>query len=404
MKLSTFRGRSLDEAHRAALAELGPDANVVATRKIPREGLMGFLGAEEFEVTVAPPIVPEPLPPARLPFFAQAAVPEPPPPAPRRDDLGAVRAELQRELRSIKSIITRATTDDTNASLRRDIEAELAELRDEIAAQELKIEMPAALRKLFGTVGVERNAAKVLAKKIQDAGAKIPTLDHAARAVADALPKASWPVSQDKRTLIAVIGPTGAGKTTTAAKIAARAILEEGRSVTLVSCDGFRVGATEQLERFAELLGADFKIASDRDGLERIVAGARTDVVIVDTAGRGPADKNAIEASLGALKLGPETEKHTLLCVPASLRDVDARRMARQFRGSLPTGLVITKLDETSSPAGLAHAPLATKLPLVALCFGQRVPEDISAVDGVALARLLGEKSAAPQRKQRAAA
>jgi flagellar biosynthesis protein FlhF len=174
----------------------------------------------------------------------------------------------------------------------------------------------------------------------------------------------SFPLSKPGKLLLSLVGPTGVGKTTTAAKLAAFAILQQKRSVTLVSSDTFRVGATPQLERFAQILGAELT--------------SNPDVVIIDTAGR-PDGRDDIELSLArAGARNGDVERRMLLCVPAALREVDARRLAKSFAPCQPTELCVTKLDETSAPSGLVHAAVASKLPLSTLCFGQRVPEDFS--------------------------
>src|SRR5262249_52826773 len=159
----------------------------------------------------------------------------------------------------------------------------------------------------------------------------------------------SWPLSSGERMLIGLVGPTGVGKTTTAAKIAARAIIEHDRTVTLVACDSFRVGAVDQLRRYAQLLGADFEIARNSRELEAIVDGATTDIVIVDTAGQGSASTDSIEAFLAQGADEGRTldgrKRHVLMCLPACVRAVDADRFAQVFSGASPTSVVITKLD-----------------------------------------------------------
>ena len=110
---------------------------------------------------------------------------------------------------------------------------------------------------------------------------------------------------------------------------------------------------------------------------------AEADVVIVDTAGRGAPAGDAIEHRLAMEVEG--RARHVLLCLSAATRAADADRMARQFSTARPTALVITKLDETSTPAGIVHACVASKLPVSTICFGQRVPEDVAQATTTAL-------------------
>ena len=84
-----------------------------------------------------------------------------------------------------------------------------------------------------------------------------------------------------------------------------------------------------------------------------------------------------------------------ILCVPASLRAVDASRVSRAFNSLCPTSLAITKIDETNAPAGIVHAAWASKLPISVLCFGQRVPEDVSSATVETLVDHVAPKKAA---------
>jgi flagellar biosynthesis protein FlhF len=156
----------------------------------------------------------------------------------------------------------------------------------------------------------------------------------------------------------------------------------DGRTVTLVGCDSFRVGAMEQLACYAGLMGAELATARTSDELRAILDNASTDVVIVDTSGRPPTADGVEIALFPARRAGREVSttrsRHVLLCVPAALRSHDAVRVAKRYGALAPTSLAITKIDETEAPAGIVHASWATRLPVSVTCFGQRVPEDIA--------------------------
>jgi flagellar biosynthesis protein FlhF len=179
-----------------------------------------------------------------------------------------------------------------------------------------------------------------------------------------------------KRTLIACMGPTGAGKTTTLAKLAARARLDLGRSVGVISLDTFRVGAVEQWQRYAALMGIPFQVASDRSSFRRALAEITADIVLVDTAGRStPASSWMLPDCLSGVT--EDMAKHALLVLPAWLRASDVTRIAGLYEVPAPTEVVITKLDETVEAGGVMHAALPESIPIAYLCGGPRVPEDI---------------------------
>jgi flagellar biosynthesis protein FlhF len=179
-----------------------------------------------------------------------------------------------------------------------------------------------------------------------------------------------------RRTLIACMGPTGAGKTTTLAKLAARARLDLGRSVGVITLDTFRVGAVEQWQRYAALMGIPFQVASDRASFRRALAEMTTDIVLVDTAGRSTQTSSWVlpECLNG---IGEEFAKHALLVLPAWLRASDVNRISGLYEVPAPTEVVITKLDETIESGGVLHAALPQSIPIAYLCSGPRVPEDI---------------------------
>jgi flagellar biosynthesis protein FlhF len=184
--------------------------------------------------------------------------------------------------------------------------------------------------------------------------------------------------------VIGIVGPPGVGKTTTAAKIAARAIADD-KTVTLVSCDTYRVGAVDQLKRYAKLLACKLMVVKTAEAMHKAIRSADTDIVIVDTAGRGPTDEQSPEAALGQERLlrdaptgWEQLKRHVLLCIEASLRSVDAEQICRRYAVCGPTALAITKLDLTGAPGGLIHGAVSSELPVSTLCMGQRVPEDIA--------------------------
>jgi flagellar biosynthesis protein FlhF len=177
--------------------------------------------------------------------------------------------------------------------------------------------------------------------------------------------------------LIACVGPTGVGKTTTLAKLAARAQIELGRKVAVISLDTFRVGAVEQMRRFAELIGVPFALAQDRTTFAQALRARPADLVLVDTPSRAPTDSAALSRLLECLSTTTDHTVNVLLAVAASIRASDVERLAPLFDACPLAGLVITKLDETSQTGGAVHVALRGPVPIAYLCNGPRVPEDL---------------------------
>ena len=383
MSPQVFRGRNVVEAHRAALEALGPEAIVLTTRTVARRGIVGWFGGSHVELSAT-------LPDPKVPASAVAAVETPFAPgayaadrAARRpaSDVTALRAELKGDLRSLKTMLSKSG----DAG---DLAAEIAQLREMIegmtAAKPQRDKATAQLQAL----GIEGPALIAMARSLRGRSGGASTVRDE---IAKALQAAEWPLGAGP-TLIALVGPSGVGKTTTAAKLAARARLDR-KSVTLVACDTYRVGAVEQLAKYAEMMGADLVTARTSDELRAILDNVRSDVVIVDTSGRPPT-ADGVEIALAPRKgatTGPGGRaRHVLLCMPAAVRSHDAARIAKRFACLGPTSLVVTKIDETDAPAGIVHACWASKLPISVVCFGQRVPEDIGAATTAALVDYVG--------------
>jgi len=186
----------------------------------------------------------------------------------------------------------------------------------------------------------------------------------------------------DFRTL-ALIGPTGVGKTTTLAKLAARA-RDRGERVAIVTLDTYRMAAVEQLRAFADLLAVPFDVAFTATDLRRLLQQhAACDRVFVDTSGRSPRDRDALPLLEGNLRAGSCA---TLLCLAAGTRAADCRVVLDAFEPLGIDAVCLTKWDETVAPGEALATVIERGLPLSHVCVGQEVPADILAADAPALA------------------
>ncbi|MGB6352775.1 MAG: flagellar biosynthesis protein FlhF, partial [Steroidobacteraceae bacterium] len=191
------------------------------------------------------------------------------------------------------------------------------------------------------------------------------------------------PVVDDLATVsggvMALVGPTGAGKTTTIAKLAARWCMRHGSdSLGLVSTDSYRIGARDQLNTYARILGVPMHAANNRKELagvlERLSA---KKLVLIDTAGMGPRDVRLTE-QLATLKYGAARAR-VLLVLPA-LADAQALdEMVCAFVRVKPAACVLTKVDEAASSGAVISTTLRHKLKIAYVCDGQRVPDDLHA-------------------------
>ena len=161
--------------------------------------------------------------------------------------------------------------------------------------------------------------------------------------------------SHDAPITIALVGPTGVGKTTTIAKLATKYRLQQGRSVTLVTADTYRIAAVDQLRQYANLFDAPFKIASTAAQMVQVFAEInKDDVVLIDTTGRSAMDIDRIEETANILSVANPTETHLVLSATstssATLRAAEAYAVTNYDR------IIVTKLDEVESFGAVASS------------------------------------------------
>jgi flagellar biosynthesis protein FlhF len=177
--------------------------------------------------------------------------------------------------------------------------------------------------------------------------------------------------------VIAVVGPTGAGKTTTIAKLAARWSMQHGsRDLALVSTDAYRIGAREQLMTYARILGAPMHAVNSGGELARVLERLKSKrLVLIDTAGMGPRDVRLTE-QLAALQLGAAGAK-VMLALPAQGEGHALEEIIRAFARVSPAACILTKVDEAASLGAVISTTMRHKLRIAYICDGQRVPEDL---------------------------
>ena len=179
--------------------------------------------------------------------------------------------------------------------------------------------------------------------------------------------------------IMALVGPTGAGKTTTIAKLAARWCLRHGsQDLALVSTDGYRIGAREQLNTYARILGAPMYAANSGKDLARVLERLKSKkLILIDTAGMGPRDVRLTE-QLAALQLGAARAR-VLLALPAQGEGHALEELVQAYAKLSPVACILTKVDEAASLGAVISTTLRHRLKIAYVCDGQRVPEDMHA-------------------------
>lgn len=199
--------------------------------------------------------------------------------------------------------------------------------------------------------------------------------------------------------VVVLAGPPGAGKTSLLVKLAMREGLGQRRAAAIISTDGHRIAATEQLRTYAAILGLPFSQAETRAALPQAVAEhSARDLILIDTPGFGRNERDWAEEWADLLSAVPG--RRTLLVLPASWRTRDLLAALPWWEVFQPTALAFTRLDETGTAGGWVAAALESGLPVAFFSTGQGIPEDLEPASGERLRAALG---AAPERPAEAA-
>jgi flagellar biosynthesis protein FlhF len=191
-----------------------------------------------------------------------------------------------------------------------------------------------------------------------------------------------------------LMGPTGTGKTTTIAKIGALWSLQQDEdfyhSVKFVTLDTFRVGAYEQLAAFGSSLHIDIDLVKSEEDVYRVIEQTKDiDVVLVDTIGKSPKDKELTIKMQTLLSVIPNDQKKIYIALSSSMKQEDIMKSIEMYASFGITSIVITKVDETQSIGNILSVAYEKNLPLLFITDGQRVPSDIHKASAATMLSLL---------------
>lgn len=411
MQVKVFEAPDMATALKLVKESLGPEALILSTRSV-RKGKGGLLGKPVLEVTAAiesPEPAPRPLmPPAAAAglygrALGAAPVGEPTPAEPEVNyaDLWRRRKvidPLEQELDALKGQVSSLNVD----SLRSEIN-ELKELVKGAVESRVGTESAPAARRP-GQPAIVRMMEALLARGLSEGVAEVivkralrnyPPKDRSitleaflAAAMVDLI-RVTHPLAPGRgpRTL-ALIGPTGVGKTTTVAKLAADFLLNQGRKIALVTIDIYRIAAAEQLKVYGEIMQLPVDVVLSPEQLRQVLERHRDkDLILIDTAGRSPRDKAGIDELEKFIGSCSGVENHLVLS--ATTREQELFGAIRRF-GRLPIdSLIFTKLDECEGLGSILNVHFKHDCPLSYLTNGQRVPEDLLPADPRRLAGMV---------------
>ncbi|MBR3498107.1 MAG: hypothetical protein IKO05_03845 [Selenomonadaceae bacterium] len=191
--------------------------------------------------------------------------------------------------------------------------------------------------------------------------------------------------------IVALLGTTGVGKTTTLAKIAAKFVLEQRTNVALITADTYRISAVEQLKTYSDILELPLEIVYNPQELASALERHRDrDLILIDTAGRSQHNDYQLRELEEFLRVNPRIEKH--LVISATTKATDARQIIKKFSQVEPDRIIFTKIDETGSLGMILNLMRDKRYSLSYITTGQSVPDEIERASAEILASFLLKK------------
>ncbi len=373
MKIQKYIARDMPEAMKRIRAELGNDAVILHSKVIYKGGFLGLFKKRNIEVLAAID-----------PSLSETPIPQQP---------------KKREVRNpvlIKQPITNTKSIDEASMSKRvsdfpDIAKQLDEINQNVQAfgdksNNVSFSIPTPITKVVNQLDkqeidptIKNRMVKELVAKWYAAGENVAESDvfkWAQQLLLGEISSYSFGEVSLAKKYINVIGPTGVGKTTTLAKIAANIILKKQKTVGFITTDTYRIGAIEQLKTYANILDVPLEVCYSMEDFEQATKKLEScDVILIDTAGRNFRNKKYVEDLMQVVDYKREMETLLVLSLTAKQRDLE--EIYQQFSAIEIDSFVFTKLDETSSYGAMINLIVSCQKGVAYITTGQNVPDDI---------------------------
>lgn len=389
VQIRTFRASTMHEALALVRREMGPDAAILRTREVRVRRWFGLLpGRAEIEVVASSGVnVPSRLPSAGS---VNSELRKPP------GDVGGL--SLEQPAPETRALVLRGHTGGAEVQQRLENMEHMLRTLCRRAGSSALYDWPEPLFRVYTDLidaDLREEDARELLERVRGESFRDridePMLIKARLArILESELAATQPIrlTPGQCRICALVGPTGVGKTTTIAKLAANFRLRENRRVGLITMDTYRIAAVEQLRTYADIIDLPMRVVSTPREMHDAVKNFESlDLVLIDTAGRSPKDEIKIRELRALLTEAKADEIHLVLSSVAGTKAL--LQTVEQFRMVRPTALILTKLDEAPSFGGLLPVLRAAGLPLSYLTNGQNVPDDIETAHPARIARLI---------------
>ncbi|ASB89598.1 flagellar biosynthesis protein FlhF [Bacillus sonorensis] len=368
MKIKKFVAGSMQEATKQIRHELGTDAVILNSKKIQTRRFLGLVKKQGVEVIA---VVDQDYSDRQKPRRQQlqAAFPNPgtPPEKP-------VQLELANQVKELKELL----------------ETRQHEQPVDVLPEPLK-QADRLLTKQGVSAAVRTKAfSRLISSSFQEGEewTEEKALLRVTDALAELLPENPGEQMAIRSKYVVLFGPTGVGKTTTLAKLAASSVLEENRKIAFITTDTYRIAAVEQLKTYAELLNAPLEVCYTQEEFKAAQQKfADFDHVFIDTAGRNFKDGQYVKELKDIIPF--DRGLQAFLVLSATSKYSDMKELVRQFSSVPIDQLIFTKVDETDSLGSVMNLLADSKIGLGYMTNGQNVPEDIRYMSNASFAKLL---------------
>ena len=435
--LHRFKAESLDQAYRAMRRKLGDDAVVLRTTTVTEGGILGFLGRKMIEVTASSDRLPASLrklspvekryaavsaaslePSARRPRASRSGMPI-------NEDTLAYYEELvdnaQRRMSGVPAKPVDGLRSRARIPKRKSPETSSAGPNGENAPAPVSKELQRDIRNMLDVLAAEIPGTGLAAEHVPyyrdllDRGLDRTTaaglVNAASKAVEPGVTAESQKIFRERLKMevrrhisvtkgihlkdgqchvVALVGPTGVGKTTNLAKLAAIFSVQKHAKVGVITADTYRIAASDQLQVYANIIDLEMKVAPDANEMAEAIRHFRGhDLVLIDTAGGSPYNTDQMDEIREVLAAAKPDEVMMVLSASTPLEDLEG--IAAQFSCLNPTSLLFTKLDETRRCGPMYCLAALGDLPLSYFSIGQNVPDDVLLADVGTIASMVVE-------------
>lgn len=360
MKVKKYIAKDMAGAMTKVRTELGSDAVILNSKKVEKGGILGFFSKKNVEVIAA--VDPEAAKPKIRPISKKEYVT-------RGEQLpsdGGI-GYIKKEITELKKMMQETSSSFQQQAKTYDYPEILLNAEKQLEEQEVKQELRSIIM------------SKLLKKwYVSEESASSEEIDQWLKeAIRELLPVHK---KQNHKKFFNVFGPTGVGKTTTIAKIAAKAAVQENKKVAFITTDTFRIAAIEQLRTYAEILDIPMEVAYTIEDFKKAKEKFSSyDFILIDSAGRNFRNSLYVKQLREIIDFEEEMENHLVLSVTSKYRDME--KIIQQFSEIPIQSYIFTKFDETGSTGAVLNAVYDHKIPVSYLTTGQNVPDDIVEAD-----------------------